>query len=64
MYYGMLPEDDDLPLYEFLMDNMLELEELDRACKGELPYENVLLVLKKATQGRLYIPTQRDVVNT
>jgi hypothetical protein len=43
---------------------MLELEELERACKGISPYENVLLVLEKATQGRLYIPTQRDVINT
>lgn len=64
MYDGMLPEDDDLLLYEFLMDNMLSEDELDNATKGKWTYENVLLVLEKATQGRLYIPTQRDVVNT
>lgn len=64
MYDGMLPEDDDLLLYEFLMDNILEENELDNAIKGVWTYENVLLVLEKATQCRLYIPTQRDVVNT
>lgn len=64
MYGGMLPDDDDLPLYEFLMENMIDENELDNAIKGKWIYENVLLILEKATQGRLYIPTQRDVINT